>query len=148
MSRKASTAEVLPDPAPVSESVVPVIPLKRGANLSGPGRTWKGGRPKTAQGRKKVEGDGVLRAMRHVLVNTRGYDTDRMEKAARQWLEKDQKGFILKLHEMEMQEKALLAGKKEDEFLADPGTEKTLLLIDRLIKDAKEHSDAESRPIS
>ena len=140
MARKA---EILPDAAPVSDAVVPVIPLKRGENLSGPGRTWKGGRPKTAVKKQFPPGEGLLRAMRSVLLNTRGYDKGRDEKACRVWYDKDPKGFMIKVHELEMQEKLLLAGKKEDEFLADPGTEKTLVLIERLIKDAKESSDAQ-----
>lgn len=104
---------------------------------------WSGGRPKVNQARKPVEGEGLLRAMRHVLVNTKGYDQHRDERASRSWFEKDPKGFLLKLHDFEFQDKALASGRREGESDLDPGSARCLQLIERLLADAKAVAHAE-----
>lgn len=96
----------------------------------------RGGRPASHIARVEVPGEGVLKALRHVLANKRGTDRGTLEKVCRTWHDQSPQKFVEKLHQYESEERALNAGKKESESLADPGSERTLRLIDRLLEDA------------
>lgn len=99
-----------------------------------------------------VEGEGMLGAMRHVLVNPKGHDTTPHHKLARDLYEEDRRGFAKQFGDLEKAE--VLAGVKagvaggEDRpaaAVADEGSERAGALIERLLglaaAEAEERAD-------
>ncbi len=54
-------------------------------------------------------GEGLLRVLRTVLLNRPALDDGEEEKAARRWLEKNEKEFLNRKHELEEEERLAIA---------------------------------------
>jgi len=101
---------------------------KVGDGTPGPGRPkGKVGRPPKVK-RVEVEGEGMLRSMRFVVNNDKRHDNSPLEKSHRVWFEKDPKGFLLKLEEMEREERSSRV------VVGDVGQEVVERLIEKLLK--------------
>lgn len=111
--------------APVAGEVLEK-PRKPGTFGPGPdSRRWQEKVKLPIPERVEVVGAGLLRTMRSVMANHEKRDVGLEEKAARKWFKKDQKSFLLKLHELEVldrKEEAVVSGEEdvsEGEILAE-----------------------------
>lgn len=128
-----------------SESVVDVEekPRKPGKFMKGDPRIFNArataaGKSERENVKVEVEGVGLLRAMRHVLRNSKAYDTTSEEQACRKWFDDDPKGFLLKSHDLEVAElDRTEKGKKADSNMGpDLGHDEACRVLDRLLKEA------------
>lgn len=87
--------------------------------------------------RKAVEGEGLLREMRHVLANPATTDESYGEKAARRFYKSDPKAFLLKWEDLEAAERLERRGLEREKTgrvgADDEGEGRILELIDRLL---------------
>ncbi len=81
----------------------------------------------------EVEGEGLLRAMRHVTRNGPWHDNEPIEIETRAWMAKDKKGFLLEMHKLEREQVAdrSLGGMVG----ADVNAAKVRETIDRLLEE-------------
>lgn len=81
----------------------------------------------------EVEGEGLLRAMRHVTRNGPWHDNEPIEIETRAWMAKDKKGFLLEMHKLEREQVAdrSLGGMVG----ADVNSQKVRQVIDRLLEE-------------
>jgi hypothetical protein len=147
---------------PGQEPAVPAKPKK-------PGTFQKGGDPRQAQlieeAKKRllaeqpapkevplpelvpVEGEGMLRAFRHVLMNDDPrHDTEPLFKLAREIRSEDRRAFGKQFADLERAEREASAAKvveKAADRTADAGTAKARGLIDRLLSKAAEAAELE-----
>jgi hypothetical protein len=122
------------------------MPFKKGQSGN------PGGRPVAPADRvKQITVPKMLSDMRFVLDHDEEPDESRARKEYRKWLDKDSKDFFSKLSSLETQHTRARAGKNEvgrsdgaDDVLPkpaageDPGTERCLELIDRLLSEWEE----------
>ena len=135
----------VPDETTPSVEFVPNEPKVKGGFVKGDPRLFhnlkkKRGWDNSRLGKKRpkpvrveVEGDGVLRAMRHVLANEAQFDTIELERTARRWKDDSPKDFMLKFESMESAEKASRPGGSSDG--PDLGHEAACKVLDRLLKE-------------
>jgi hypothetical protein len=94
-----------------------------------------------------VEGEGMLRAFRHVLMNDDPrHDTEPLFKLAREIRSEDRRAFGKQFADLERAEReasAAKAGEKAGDRAADAGTAKARGLIDRLLSKAAEAAELE-----
>lgn len=115
-------SDVLPDPVAGSEPLLPYI---------APGVA-----PPPIKRRIKVKGTGLLRSMRHVIVNEDPrHDRSPMDRQARRWMEHDLNKFMLKFEEYESKE-ADRVGREKLVDEVDMGHDEACKVLDRLLKEA------------
>jgi hypothetical protein len=94
-----------------------------------------------------VEGEGMLRAFRHVLMNDDPrHDTEPLFKLAREIRSEDRRAFGKQFADLERAEREASAAKvveKAADRTADAGTAKARGLIDRLLSKAAEAAELE-----
>lgn len=94
-----------------------------------------------------VEGEGMLRAFRHVLMNDDPrHDTEPLFKLAREIRSEDRRAFgkqFAELEKAERQAAVVVAEVNAVERVADAGTAKARGLIDRLLAKAAEAAELE-----
>ena len=97
-------------------------------------RGGKRGEPKTGRipGRSDVKGVGMLKVMRHVIKNPKETDRDELERRTRKWLDSDLKGFMLKMTNLESEERA---GKGVEDV--DAGEARMEMLLKQLLSELK-----------
>lgn len=115
-------SDVLPDPAGPSEPLLPYIAPEPA--------------PPPIKRRIKVKGTGLMRAMRHVMINEDPrHDRSPMDRMARKWLDNDLHKFMTKFEAMEREEAERL-GRAKDVDEVDMGHDEAVKVLERLLKEA------------
>lgn len=135
-----SEAAELPDPILVDQTAKGYVwkegdPIPSGKLVKNDPRIWRNG--KTSMPKVEVEGEGMLRAMRHVMEN-RGAHHDKTadEKIARMLFVKDKVKFFDRYQELEAADAEKHVGEKAVDTGPDLGHDAAVKVLNRLLKAA------------